>query len=347
MRRKNDSLWAATQRAPRRCAAPQRSSRGRARRGAGSAAPLRDAAAPSRSAPRACRLSPTAGSLGGHRLFRVPGRLGSRELAARRARKRSSLLSKFEYTAPLVSAGLLGDVGERRGDEPVAQEEAARGAQQLAAGARLALLAGQSTLARGHSRRVCRGTPVACDPVGLLIPSVSMRRTPRRPPSRSRRSASTATSSSRTRSRRRTSTSSRATSTSSSSQKEKLAFDWAWDENEEQGAALVPDRAVVARRWCGPRSTTRAFRKWAVEFGSALLGKHVEFWYDQFLGKPPDNERADLLAPGRGLLGPQPRRQGHHLLDPAAGRRRDATAACTSSTAATATACSSTSSSRA
>ena len=29
------------------------------------------------------------------------------------------------------------------------------------------------------------------------------------------------------------------------------------------------------------------FRIWSTEFASALLGKDVEFWYDQFLAKPP------------------------------------------------------------
>jgi ectoine hydroxylase-related dioxygenase (phytanoyl-CoA dioxygenase family) len=33
------------------------------------------------------------------------------------------------------------------------------------------------------------------------------------------------------------------------------------------------------------------FRIWATEFASSLLGKPVEFWYDQFLAKPP-NESA-------------------------------------------------------
>ena len=91
-------------------------------------------------------------------------------------------------------------------------------------------------------------------------------------------------------------------------------------EGQEQGRARVQDPAVepVAAL---PRVHRRPFRIWAVEFASALLGFQVEFWYDQFLAKPPARS-ADALAPGRGLLGPQPRRQGHHLLDAVPRRRR-------------------------
>jgi hypothetical protein len=39
------------------------------------------------------------------------------------------------------------------------------------------------------------------------------------------------------------------------------------------------------------------FRTWAVEFASTLMGFEVEFWYDQFLAKPPA-ERPDALASG-------------------------------------------------
>ena len=42
-----------------------------------------------------------------------------------------------------------------------------------------------------------------------------------------------------------------------------------------------------ARPCSSPSSTRRAFRTWAVEFASALMGRPLEFWYDQFLAKPP------------------------------------------------------------
>ena len=71
-----------------------------------------------------------------------------------------------------------------------------------------------------------------------------------------------------------------------------------------------------------PELNEARFRSWAIEFASALLGRQVEFWYDQFLAKPPGVSVPTAVAPGRGLLGPQPRRAGHHLLDAAARRRR-------------------------
>ena len=78
-----------------------------------------------------------------------------------------------------------------------------------------------------------------------------------------------------------------------------------------------------ARSSPGPRSSTPRSASGPSSYGRRLLGKDVEFWYSQFLAKPPATQRADVLAPRRGLLGPQPRRQGHHVLVPAAGRRRD------------------------
>ena len=108
-------------------------------------------------------------------------------------------------------------------------------------------------------------------------------------------------------------------------------------ERDVQDRPGQPD-AVLAR------AQRVAFRPWAVEFGSALMGRPVEFWYDQFLAKPPGNGAADLLAPGRGLLGPEPRRPRHHRAGCRSTTSTSATAACTSSTAVTATASSSTAS---
>ena len=72
-----------------------------------------------------------------------------------------------------------------------------------------------------------------------------------------------------------------------------------------------------------PELNDEPFRAWAVEFGSTLMGVELEFWYDQFLAKPPAGERADALAPGRGLLGPAARRPGDHVLDAVPRRRSD------------------------
>ncbi|HVV36753.1 MAG TPA: phytanoyl-CoA dioxygenase family protein [Acidimicrobiales bacterium] len=64
------------------------------------------------------------------------------------------------------------------------------------------------------------------------------------------------------------------------------AFDWAWsaDESREDRSFKII-QAIPERAW--PEIDRARFRAWAVEFGSALLGKRVEFWYGQFLAKPP------------------------------------------------------------
>lgn len=69
--------------------------------------------------------------------------------------------------------------------------------------------------------------------------------------------------------------------------KEELAADWSWEKGkalEEREFRLV--QASPSKIW--PDLMDAPFRKWAIAFGTALLGKDVEFWYDQFLGKPPE-----------------------------------------------------------
>jgi len=68
--------------------------------------------------------------------------------------------------------------------------------------------------------------------------------------------------------------------------KHKLAFDWAWERGtarEERAFRLVQGSPTLV--WPGIAETR--FRRWAIAFGSALMGRAVEFWYDQFLAKPP------------------------------------------------------------
>ncbi|MGH3301508.1 MAG: phytanoyl-CoA dioxygenase family protein [Streptosporangiaceae bacterium] len=70
-------------------------------------------------------------------------------------------------------------------------------------------------------------------------------------------------------------------------QKDKLALDWAWQAGtsvaEREFAILQSSPTLI---W--PTEFTNApFRRWAVQFASALMLQHVEFWYDQFLAKPP------------------------------------------------------------
>jgi ectoine hydroxylase-related dioxygenase (phytanoyl-CoA dioxygenase family) len=68
--------------------------------------------------------------------------------------------------------------------------------------------------------------------------------------------------------------------------KEKLAFDWAWEKGtsrEQRAFRIVQGSPTMV--WKEIAGT--AFRRWMIAFGSALMGREVEFWYDQFLAKPP------------------------------------------------------------
>jgi hypothetical protein len=69
-------------------------------------------------------------------------------------------------------------------------------------------------------------------------------------------------------------------------QKEQLANDWAWDETEpleRRSFRIVQSSPSFV--WKEIRA--QAYRQWLIAFGSALMGLDLEFWYDQFLAKPP------------------------------------------------------------
>jgi phytanoyl-CoA hydroxylase len=69
--------------------------------------------------------------------------------------------------------------------------------------------------------------------------------------------------------------------------KSRYAFDWAWDANEARDARsfrIVQSSPSLV--WID--IAEQPYRRWLVEFGSALMGMPLEFWYDQFLAKPPD-----------------------------------------------------------
>ena len=69
--------------------------------------------------------------------------------------------------------------------------------------------------------------------------------------------------------------------------KKKYAFDWAWDEKEDrENRTFRIVQSSPSLVWAD--IDDQPYRKWLVEFGSALLGKPLEFWYDQFLAKPPE-----------------------------------------------------------
>jgi len=74
-------------------------------------------------------------------------------------------------------------------------------------------------------------------------------------------------------------------------QKETLAFDWAWEQGKERDQRdfrILQSSPTMF--W--PELNESVFRLWAVAFASTLMGTPVEFWYDQFLAKPPDKSVA-------------------------------------------------------
>jgi phytanoyl-CoA hydroxylase len=85
--------------------------------------------------------------------------------------------------------------------------------------------------------------------------------------------------------------------------KETLAFDWAWSKDkgrDEREFRIL--QASPTHTW-PERFATAPFRIWAVEFGSALMRKPMEFWYDQFLAKPPQYGAATLWHQDEGYWG--------------------------------------------
>ena len=85
--------------------------------------------------------------------------------------------------------------------------------------------------------------------------------------------------------------------------KEKLAFDWAWEKDksrDEREFKILQSSPTML--W--PDAVGDApFRKWAVDFASALMGFELEFWYDQFLAKPPQKGAATLWHQDEGYWG--------------------------------------------
>ncbi|MBI3832286.1 MAG: phytanoyl-CoA dioxygenase family protein [Planctomycetes bacterium] len=65
-----------------------------------------------------------------------------------------------------------------------------------------------------------------------------------------------------------------------------LARDWDWRRGEDlrQRVFRIVQCGVTANY---PWVAESRFRKWAAGFSASLMGQEMEFWYDQFLGKPP------------------------------------------------------------
>ncbi len=68
--------------------------------------------------------------------------------------------------------------------------------------------------------------------------------------------------------------------------KEHLAFDWAWDAREARDARSFRIVQASPSR-LEPALAAEPFRQWGTRFASELMGRDCEFWYDQFLAKPP------------------------------------------------------------
>lgn len=83
-----------------------------------------------------------------------------------------------------------------------------------------------------------------------------------------------------------------------------MASDWNWEKGKdlsEREFKIV--QAFPWRLWPG-FMTDAPFRLWAVDFASALMGRPVEFWYDQFLAKPPRKGAETLWHQDEGYWGP-------------------------------------------
>ncbi|MGZ4729969.1 MAG: phytanoyl-CoA dioxygenase family protein, partial [Acidimicrobiales bacterium] len=81
-----------------------------------------------------------------------------------------------------------------------------------------------------------------------------------------------------------------------------LAFDWAWEEGKERDQRdfrILQSSPTVFF----PEIGDERFRAWAIEFASALMGRPVEFWYDQFLAKPPGTSVPTLWHQDEGYWG--------------------------------------------
>jgi phytanoyl-CoA hydroxylase len=84
--------------------------------------------------------------------------------------------------------------------------------------------------------------------------------------------------------------------------KQRYAFDWAWDEKEERDKRsfrIVQSSPSLV--WA--EVAEQPYRKWLVAYGSALMNLKLEFWYDQFLGKPPHNNAPTYWHQDEGYWG--------------------------------------------
>jgi phytanoyl-CoA hydroxylase len=85
--------------------------------------------------------------------------------------------------------------------------------------------------------------------------------------------------------------------------KETLAFDWAWSKDKSRDEREFRILQGSPTHTWPERFADAPFRRWAIEFGSALMRREMEFWYDQFLAKPPGYGAATLWHQDEGYWG--------------------------------------------
>ncbi|HKI73549.1 MAG TPA: phytanoyl-CoA dioxygenase family protein [Pseudomonadales bacterium] len=84
--------------------------------------------------------------------------------------------------------------------------------------------------------------------------------------------------------------------------KESMAFDWAWEKGTPKDArAFRIVQSSPTRLW--PELGQARFRQWAIEFAGTLMSEPLEFWYDQFLAKPPHNDAPTYWHQDEGYWG--------------------------------------------
>ena len=84
--------------------------------------------------------------------------------------------------------------------------------------------------------------------------------------------------------------------------KEKLAFDWAWDareDRENRSFRIVQSSPSIVWK----EIAEQPYRQWLTAFASGLMNLKLEFWYDQFLGKPPSKSTPTYWHQDEGYWG--------------------------------------------
>lgn len=91
--------------------------------------------------------------------------------------------------------------------------------------------------------------------------------------------------------------------------KQKLAYDWAWDEKEKrEDRSFRIVQSSPSFVWKDVKDMP--YRKWLVAFGRQLTGLELDFWYDQFLGKPPGKSVPTYWHQDEGYWGRNLRNRG-------------------------------------